>query len=128
MLTSLVSLQQENVKKSKKSMKIINIVGENFHIFWMTWGFSMKSWGKIWLMITLRFTKIGFHSVSRKDTFINSQEQFKLTAPFIRFIFKLPVDRKEERGRRKNLNAFTANVPVAESGGVFHSFLMQIDY
>ena len=80
-------------------------------------------------MITLRFTKIGFHSLSLEKTLlINSQEQFKLTAPFIRFIFKLPVDRKEERGRRKNLNAFTANVPVAESGGVFHSFLMQIDY
>ena len=78
-------------------------------------------------MITLRFTKIGFHSVSRKDTFINSQEQFRLTAPFIRFIFKLPVDRKEER-KKEDLNAFTATVPVAESGGVFHSFLMQIDY
>ena len=54
-------------------------------------------------MITLRFTKIGFTLSLEKTLLINSQEQFKLTAPFIRFIFKLPVDRKEERGRRKIL-------------------------
>ena len=39
MLTSLVSFQQGNVKKSKKSMKIINIEGENLNIFWTTWGY-----------------------------------------------------------------------------------------
>ena len=33
MLTSLVSLQQGNVKKSKKLMKIVNIEEENFHSF-----------------------------------------------------------------------------------------------
>ena len=33
MLTSLVSLQQENVKKSEKLMKIVNIEEENLHIF-----------------------------------------------------------------------------------------------
>ena len=33
MLTSLLSLQQGNVKKSEKSMKIVNIEGENLHIF-----------------------------------------------------------------------------------------------
>ena len=38
MLTSLVSLQQGNVKKSKKSMKIVNIEEEVLHIFWTTWG------------------------------------------------------------------------------------------
>ena len=31
MLTSLVSLSQGNVKKSKKSMKIVNMDGENLH-------------------------------------------------------------------------------------------------
>ena len=30
---SLVSLQQGNVKKSEKSMEIVNIHGENLHIF-----------------------------------------------------------------------------------------------
>ena len=33
MLTSLVSLQQGNVKKSKKLVKIVNSEGENLHIF-----------------------------------------------------------------------------------------------
>ena len=32
-VTSLVSLQQANVKKFEKSMKIVNIEGENLHIF-----------------------------------------------------------------------------------------------
>ena len=32
MMTPLVSLQQGNVKKSKKSMKIVNIEVENLHI------------------------------------------------------------------------------------------------
>ena len=34
MLTSLVFLQQENVKKSKNLMKIDNIEEENLYIFW----------------------------------------------------------------------------------------------
>ena len=33
MLMSLFSLQQGKVKKSKKSMKIVNIEGENLYIF-----------------------------------------------------------------------------------------------
>ena len=39
---SLVSLQQENVNKIDKSMKIVNSEGKNLHIFWTTWGISMK--------------------------------------------------------------------------------------
>ena len=42
MLTSLVSLQQGNVKKIEKLVKIVNIEGENLHIIWTTWGISMK--------------------------------------------------------------------------------------
>ena len=42
LLTLLVSLQQGNVKKSKKSIKIVNIEGENLQIFWTTWEDSMK--------------------------------------------------------------------------------------
>ena len=42
MLTLLVSLQQGNVKRSKKSIKIVNIEGENLQIFLTTWGDSMK--------------------------------------------------------------------------------------
>ena len=54
MLATLVSLQQRNVKKSKKSMKMVNIEGENLHIFWMTWGISMNILGKMWFMLTLQ--------------------------------------------------------------------------
>ena len=43
---SLVSLQQGNVKKYKKSLKIVNIEGENLHIFGSTSGISMKFSGK----------------------------------------------------------------------------------
>ena len=52
MLTSLVSLQQRNVKKSEKLIKIINRDKENLHIFWTIWKTSMKFSGKMWLMIT----------------------------------------------------------------------------
>ena len=42
MLTSLISLQQGNVKNNKKkTMKIVSIEGESLHIFWTTWGTSM---------------------------------------------------------------------------------------
>ena len=43
-------------------MKIVNTDGENLHIFWTTWGISMKFSGKLWLMIILKAKKIkGFH-------------------------------------------------------------------
>ena len=29
-------------KKSEKSEKLLNIEGEDLHIFWMAWGISMK--------------------------------------------------------------------------------------
>ena len=38
MLTSLVSLQQGNVKKSEKLREIANTEEENLHIFWTSWG------------------------------------------------------------------------------------------
>ena len=47
MLRSLVSLQQGNVKKSEKLIKIINIVEKNIDIFWPTWGISVKLLGKM---------------------------------------------------------------------------------
>ena len=39
---SLVSLQQENVNKIDKSMKVVNSEGKNLHIFWTTWWISME--------------------------------------------------------------------------------------
>ena len=56
MLMSLVSLYQRNVKKYKKLMKRV-IDGKNLHIFWTTWGISVKYLGKMWLMIILKVTK-----------------------------------------------------------------------
>ena len=44
-------------KKSGKLMKIVDIDGENLHIFWTTWGISMKLSGKMWLMMILKVTK-----------------------------------------------------------------------
>ena len=38
-------------------MKVANIDWEFLHIFWMTWGTSMKFSGKMWLMIKLKVTK-----------------------------------------------------------------------
>ena len=53
MLTSLVYLQQRNVTKSKKLMKIVNIGEENLHIIRI----SMKFPGKMCLMIILKIIK-----------------------------------------------------------------------
>ena len=53
MLTSLVYLQQRNVTKSKKLMKIVNIGEENL----LTIRISMKFPGKMCLMIILKITK-----------------------------------------------------------------------
>ena len=47
MLTPVVSLQQENVRKSENLMKIVNIEEESLHIFSTSWGISVKFSGKI---------------------------------------------------------------------------------
>ena len=70
MLTLLVSLQQGNVRKSETSMKIVNTERENFHFFWTTWGISMKSLGKTWLMIILKATRKQGFNLSMKNTFL----------------------------------------------------------
>ena len=59
MLKSLVVLQQGNVKKPKKSMKMVNIEVENLRIFWMSCGSSVKLSGMMWLMIILKVKKTG---------------------------------------------------------------------
>ena len=42
--------------KTWKIMKIVNVEGENFQIFWTTWGTSIK-FSNTWLMIILKVTK-----------------------------------------------------------------------
>ena len=70
MVTSLVSLQQVNVKKSEKSMKIVNIEGVNLHIFWKTWGNTIKFSGKTWLIIISKVTKKQGFTFSLENKFL----------------------------------------------------------
>ena len=59
MLTSLVYLQQENIKKSKKLIKLTSIDEENLDIFRTTSGISMKFSRKMCHMIILKHIKFG---------------------------------------------------------------------
>ena len=55
-------------------MKIANVDREILHIFWMTWGVSVKFSEKMWLMIILKVTKKGFtHSL--EDTFFQKDKE-----------------------------------------------------
>ena len=55
MLTSLVYLEQANIKKPKL-MKIVHIDAENLHIFQTTWRISMEFSRKMFLIV-LKFAK-----------------------------------------------------------------------
>ena len=50
-------------------MKIANTDGEILHIFWKTWGVSMKFSGKMWPIIILKITKNQGFTLSLEDTF-----------------------------------------------------------
>ena len=57
-------------------MKRVNIVGENPHIFWTTWGILMTFSGKMWLMVIIKLKKgkninkkTGPHPISKKIHF-----------------------------------------------------------
>ena len=68
--------KQGNVRKSKKLMKIVNIDGENLHIFITTDVISMKFSGKMYLMIILQvIKKLGF-TLSLEVTFSEKQIPF----------------------------------------------------
>ena len=73
-LRSLVSLQQGNVKKSRKLMKVANIDREIVHNFWTTWGISVKFSGKMWLMALLKATKKQAFSLSLEETFFEKPQ------------------------------------------------------
>ena len=61
-------------------MKIANIDKEILHIFWTTWGISMKFSGKMCLMIILKVTKNQGFTLSLEDTvFEKPQGVLKLT-------------------------------------------------
>ena len=58
MLTSLVYLEQANVKKSKKLLKLDNIDEENLDVFRKISSISIKFSRKMCLMIILKSQKI----------------------------------------------------------------------
>ena len=55
-------------------MKIDNINREILHIFWTTWGISMKFSGKMWLIIILKVTKEQSFILSLEDTFFEKPQ------------------------------------------------------
>ena len=52
-------------------MKIADIDREILHIFWTTWGISMKFPGNMWLMIILKVTKNHIFTLSLENKFFN---------------------------------------------------------
>ena len=62
-------------------MKIVNIDGKIFHIFWKTWGISKKFSGKMWLMIILKVTKNQSFIISLEDTVFENSQAGQLDAP-----------------------------------------------
>ena len=74
MLTLLVFLQMENLKKSRKLTSIVRIEESSLHIFepfdQFQWNFQKNWWYKNWLMkklmIIFEVTKAGFETLSIK--------------------------------------------------------------
>ena len=64
----------KNQKNPWKSMKIANIDRENFHIFWTTWGNSIKFSGKMWLILILKVTKKQGFTLSLEDTLLEKPQ------------------------------------------------------
>ena len=64
----------KNPKNQWKSMKIANIDREILHIFWTTWGISMKFSGKMWLMIILKVTKNQGFTLPLEDIFFEKPQ------------------------------------------------------
>ena len=65
---------QKNLKNRWKLMKIADIDREILHIFWTTWGISMKFPGNMWLMIILKVTKNHSFTLSLENKFFNKFE------------------------------------------------------
>ena len=64
-------------------MKIANIVREILHIFWTTWGISMKFSGKMWIIIILKVTKNQGFTLSLEDTFFGKPQGGSNWPPFL---------------------------------------------
>ena len=55
-------------------MKIDYIDREILHIFWITWGISIKFSGNMWLMIVLKVTKKQGFTLTLEDTFFGKPQ------------------------------------------------------
>ena len=55
-------------------MTTVNIDGENLHIFWTTWGNSIKFSGKILLIIILKVTKNQGFTLLLEYTFLEKPQ------------------------------------------------------
>ena len=64
----------KNPKNWLKSMEIANIDTEILHIFWTTWGISIRFSGKMWLMIILKVTKNQGFTLSLEDTYFEKPQ------------------------------------------------------
>ena len=64
--------------------QLSNIDKEILHIFWTTWGTSMKFSGKMWLMIILKVTKNQGFTLPLEDIFFEKpQGGGKLNPPAV---------------------------------------------
>ena len=63
------------------SMKIANIDREIFHIFWTTWGISIKFSGKMWLMIILKVRKNHSVTLPLENTFFEKPQRRSIWPP-----------------------------------------------
>ena len=63
------------MSKNLKNRWIVNIDGENLHIFWTTWEISVKFSGKIWLMIILKVTKSQGFTLSLEYAFLKKPQE-----------------------------------------------------
>ena len=66
-------------------MKIVNIDGENLHIFWTTLGILMEFWGNMWLRIILKVTKTRASPLSRRYIFGKTKRWSNWTQVFDKF-------------------------------------------
>ena len=64
----------KNPKNWGKLMKIANIDREFLHIFWTTWGNSIKFSGKMCFKIILKVTKNQGFTLSLEDTFFEKPQ------------------------------------------------------
>ena len=63
------------MKTSEKSTKMVNVVRENLHVFWTTWGISMNLFLKHMTNDNIESHKeIGPHTLSKRYIFGKPQE------------------------------------------------------